>query len=164
MTQSRLTLPTTFAAVVVDELAHFGARGLETGGFLVAPRGGSDVSGIAFAGDRGIVRRPDLLQISERALNALFTYVEERDLWLPCHIHSHRFQAFMSPTDASNGINAEGFSCAIVPDFERPSPVVADWGWWSFASGSWHATSSPRLRDAVLSELVTFDEDGVRDR
>lgn len=164
MTATELTIPTALATPVVEEVAHYGAMRLETGGLLVAPRGSTDVTGIAIAGARGIVRRPDLFQISEHALDVLFTYVDERDLWVPCHVHSHRFGAFMSHTDASHGINVEGFTCTIIPNFERPSSAATDWNWWTFTAGSWRSIAPPRMRDDGVRELLTFDEDGVRER
>jgi len=164
VTATELTIPTLLATTIAEEIAHYGAKNLETGGFLVAPRGSTEVTGFAMAGASGIVRRPGLFQISERALDVLFNHVDKRDLWVPCHFHSHRFEAFMSRTDASHGINVEGFICTIVPNFECPPSDTTDWNWWKFTDGSWYPIASPRTREDVVHETLTFDEDGVDDR
>ena len=72
MTANELTLPEVATAMVIADVTRFGTAGVETGGFLLAPRDGNAITTIALAGSAGIVRRRDLFQVSEVALDRLF--------------------------------------------------------------------------------------------
>jgi hypothetical protein len=74
---------------------------LETGGVSAGSPGETLVSEIGFAGVVGIVRRWNLFQISAKALDGLFTYADDSDLWIPVQFHSHQSRAFISPRSAS---------------------------------------------------------------
>jgi hypothetical protein len=164
VTTSPLTVRGEVIAAVVAETARYGSAQLETGGFLIAQSGTEDVCGAAMAGDAGILRRHNAFQISERALDRLFTYASENDLWLPIQFHTHEFGSGMSETDALHGLRTEGFISAILPRFASPTTDLAEWGWWQFLSGGWR-TCLPALEvPGGPDMLVTFDEVGVRVR
>ena len=76
---------------------------------------GYDNIDLILAGCTGIVRAKDHFQISERALDRLFTYADAHRFWLPVQFHSHQFGTAMSRTDARHGLCVEGFVSAIVP-------------------------------------------------
>ena len=150
-------------AVVTDVTAN-GQHRLETGGFLMANIGEDRVTALALAGERGIYRRYNLFQISERALDRLFTYADDSEFWLPIQYHSHMLEARMSLSDQTHGLNMEGFVSTILPDFSAPPRDLASWGWFVFDGGRWN-TIQPS--DAVVGDVertVIFDEDGVRER
>jgi hypothetical protein len=151
------------AARIIEEVTAFGRRSLETGGFLLAPRGSAALSVVAFAGKAGIVRCRDLFQISERALSRLFEFADDHDLYAPVQFHSHRRGPFLSRTDKEHGLRAEGFISAVVPTYAGPPRSVTAWGWWSFQEGNWVAVRPPALLAGEIT-AVEFDEDGLRVR
>ena len=162
----RILIPASGVTAVVDETAAFGVRDLETGGFLLVPRsssadGGSPVAVIALAGDTGIVRDRGLFQISERALDRIFAFADDHDLWIPAQFHSHQVDAFLSRTDQRHGLCVEEFISAVIPTYASPPRDLARWGWWQFASGAWRDTEPGRVTDGTV-EVVRFDEAGVR--
>lgn len=154
-------LSTSSVKSVTDEVRSFGLLGLETGGFLLMPRGAATISIVALAGDTGIVRRRDLFQISARALDRLFTFADERDLWVPTQFHSHRQGAFLSIVDKSHGLSVEGFISIVVPRFVDPQPDPRAWGWWQNKENQWVEVAPWNHRHGG-AEVVRFDEDGVR--
>jgi hypothetical protein len=161
--QTPFTLPTDAVAAVTRETREYGAQLLETGGFLVA-RGGSDaLTGVAVAGGSGIVRHRRLFQISERALDSLFTFADDGNFWIPVQFHSHQVAAFMSETDAQHGLRVEGFVSAIIPNFASPSDDVSSWGWWQFHNRDWYSCAPVAVHSAAVDLVVVFDEDGVRE-
>ncbi len=161
MSPSDLILPQPAAIALIDDVAAFGRIGVETGGFLLAARGSEEISTVARCGTAGILRRAEFLQISAPALECLFAYVEQRELWIPVQFHSHRLEAFLSPCDLEHGLSVEGFVTTIVPYFHAPSTDPTRWGWWRY-TGSWMRASAPESSTAP-ARAVIFDEDGVRD-
>jgi hypothetical protein len=164
VTTSPFTIRDEVIAAVVDETTYYGSAQLETGGFLIARRGSEEICGAAMAGDVGILRRHNAFQISERALDRLFTYASDNDLWLPIQFHSHEFGSGMSKTDARHGLRAEGFISTILPRFACPTACLAAWGWWQFLSGDWRTCPAALEVAGGPDLLVTFDEGGVRVR
>jgi hypothetical protein len=160
MSANELTLPHGGANAVIEEVRRYGLLGLEAGGFLLAPRGAEQIASVACAGSAGIVRRPDLFQVSERALDRLFAHAE-RDLWIPAQFHSHMFEAGLSLCDLEHGLSVEGFQTTVVPFFHAPPTDPAHWGWWHY-SIAWQPVDSPTGSGAAV-QVISFDEDGVRD-
>jgi hypothetical protein len=161
MSVSELTLPDVGAYAVVEHVLRFGQLDLETGGFLLAPRGAKQITSVACAGNTGITRRPELFQVSERALDRLFAHAEEHDLWIPAQFHSHMFEAGLSLCDLEHGLSVEGFQTTVIPFFHTPPADPALWGWWQY-SASWKTVSAPNACSAPV-KIIAFDEDGVRD-
>jgi hypothetical protein len=161
---SPLTLTLGVVDAVVDETRLYGSRNLETGGFLTAPTSSDDVTRVAVAGTTGIVRHPDLFQISERALDRLFSYADDNRLWMPVQFHSHHFGADMSRTDALHGLRVEGFISTILPRFVNPPEDVSEWGWWQFTDGEWRPFPPIPIARREPGRVLVFDEDGVRER
>lgn len=165
-----MTIPTITASLgaitaVIAEVRACGRNSLvETGGFLLADRAKSVVTCVAIAGDVGILRHKNLFQISERALDCLFTYANEQALWIPVQFHSHLLDARMSLTDEWHGLRVEGFISTIVPCFTKPSPDVSVWGWWQFDSGKWRRTQPVTVIGDDDVDVITFDEDGIHER
>lgn len=164
MNAVRLSIPQNGIEALVQETAKFGRAQLETGGFLLAHSGESEVCGVAMAGMRGIVRRHNIFQISSPALDRLFSYATAAGLWIPAQFHSHRFRALMSLSDEQHGLRAEGFISTIIPDFALPPANPAAWGWWQFSRGDWVPIASVSLCPKNIMIIVDFDEGGVRDR
>lgn len=163
-----IRIPASGVTAVADETATFGARRLETGGFVLVPRqspadGDCPLTVIALAGDTGIVRDRALFQISERALDRIFTFADDHDLWIPAQFHSHRAAAFLSRADQRHGLRVEGFISAVIPAYACPPRNLARWGWWRFTSGTWRRTEAGRVCGGTL-EVVRFDEVGVHGR
>lgn len=148
---------------IIEETRTFGRRVLETGGFLLLPRDAPTVSLVAFAGAVGIARGRDLFEISERALDRLFVFADDHDLWAPIQFHSHRLGAFLSRTDMEHGLCAEGFISVVVPTYAAPPDSVTQWGWWRFESGAWVAIGPCAVGTGEIN-VVEFGEVGVRDR
>jgi hypothetical protein len=149
---------------VVAETRVYGARNLETGGFLTAPTNSDDISGVVVAGTTGIERRADLFQISERALDRLFSYADDKRLWMPVQFHSHRFGSGMSLTDELHGLRVEGFISTILPRFANPPGDGSQWGWWQFMDGEWRPFPPISIDRQESGPVLVFDEDGVRER
>jgi len=158
-----LAIPSGAVDVLARETRSYGVRLLETGGFLFTETDHTTQRGVALAGTRGIVRRRRLFQISARALDRLFTFADDRGLWIPVQFHSHEMSAVMSETDDAHGLRAEGFVSAIIPSFAAPPADVSRWGWWQFQHGGWHQRAPITVHPAAVDLVVTFDEDGVRE-
>jgi hypothetical protein len=161
---SSLTIASGVVDAVVAEARAYGARNLETGGFLTASTNSDDVIGVAVAGITGIERRADLFQISERALDRLFSYADDKRLWIPVQFHSHRFGSGMSLTDELHGLRVEGFISTIIPRFVNPLEDVSQWGWWQFTDGEWRPFPPIPIARQEHGPVIVFDEDGVRER
>lgn len=158
--QPGIAVPATAVNMIATEVRGYGHRRLETGGFLMLPRGTAIVSTVAFAGAAGIVRRHNLFQISERALDRLFTFADDHDLHIPVQFHSHEQGAFLSRTDAEHGLRVEGFTSVVVPMYSAPPVEMSRWGWWCFTIGAWVAAVIPPIGPGPVT-AVRFDEDGV---
>ena len=159
---SMLILPRAAVEAITRDVRGYGRRELETGGFLLLPIDADIVSMVALAGEHGVVRRRDSFQISERALDRLFTFADDRDLWAPIQFHSHEAGAFLSRIDVDHGLRVEGFTSVVVPAYRDPPTDIRLWGWWRFTQGRWARTNGARVADCAV-ELVRFDEEGVHD-
>lgn len=157
-------LPQAAADAIAEEVRHYGQQDLETGGFMLLPRDATVISVVALSGERGILRRRNLFQISERALDRLFTFSDDKELWAPVQFHSHGFEAFLSPTDEEHGLRVEGFTSVVVPTYANPSAEAGQWGWWRFANGRWVRTAAAGVVNRPTVGLVRFDEAGVSAR
>ncbi|MHB1242690.1 MAG: hypothetical protein ACYC1P_04725 [Gaiellaceae bacterium] len=160
MIANDLILPEAATTAIVADVTRHGEEHVETGGFLLAPRDADTISIVALAGTVGIVRRRDLLQVSERALDRLFAHADEHDLWLPAQFHSHGLEAFMSTTDINHGLSVEGFISMIVPHYEAPPINPSAWGWWRYQD-AWTSIAPPKASLGAVF-VIKFDEDGVR--
>jgi hypothetical protein len=160
MTANNLILPTSATAAVIAEVTRFGIESLETGGFLLAPRDANTITTVAHVGTAGIVRRRNLFQVSEVALDRLFAHADQHEFWIPVQFHSHGRAAFMSPTDVDHGLSVEGFVTTIVPYFATPPADPSQWGWWRY-DDAWTPIAPPRTTTGT-SSIITFDEDGIR--
>lgn len=159
---TEITLGADAGSVITTEIRKHGEVGVETGGFLLAAAGSDAASIVAFAGASGITRDALFFQISELALDRLFTFADRRRCWVPAQFHSHAGAAFLSLTDQLQGLRVAGFVSAVVPRFADPPAEPASWGWWQFGGDAWVDILPPSAhRDPI--EIVTFDEDGVRD-
>jgi hypothetical protein len=156
-----LSLPAGAARRIAADARAHGLTDVETGGFLMAPRGRDAVRIVAFAGVTGVVRRRRLFQISAGAIDKLFEHADQNELWIPAQFHSHGGTAFLSPTDKRHGLAVEGFVSVVVPFYAAPSDNPSSWGWWQYRAGEWVPT---RAAGASLADsaYLRFDEDGVR--
>ena len=161
MSENALVLHSAAVVVVADDVARFGGAALETGGFLLGPRDGNAIDTVAVAGTAGIVRRRDLFQVSDLALDRLFTYADEQGLWIPAQFHSHGLEAFMSECDIAHGLSVEGFVTTIVPHFADPPRYTARWGWWRY-DGRWTPIMPPTVVRGTVT-MIRFDEEGIGD-
>jgi hypothetical protein len=164
MTDGSLIISQSGIDEVVQETRYYGEQLLETGGFLLSPTGQETISCVAVGGEAGIIRRPRLFQISEGALDRLFTFADEKGFWIPVQFHSHRFGAFLSETDAEHGLSVDGFISVILPTFADPPRDVRSWGWWQFRTGAWHSCAPASVRGADFDSVIVFDENGVYER
>lgn len=159
---TQLHLGADAADTIVADVARYGALGVETGALLLTSHGEETVTVVALAGTAGIDRRPGLLIFSSAALNPLFSYAEDHDLQLRAQVHSHMYEAFLSPTDKAGNIRMAGFIASVVPNFANPDANPTAWGWWTFDGADWTPTE-PALVSGQGTKFVTFDADGVRD-
>ncbi len=162
-TATMLDLPAPAGPAIAAEVGRYGALGVETGGFLLAPEGTGSVCTVAFAGARGITRHQLQLQISEIALDQLFGFAEQHGSWVPAQFHSHAGQAFLSQTDREYGLRVPGFISAVIPGFTEPPEHPDAWTWWRFDDPDWNETSRPQAGYGDVRQVI-FDEDGVRDK
>lgn len=146
--------------LVRDVLAH-GARGVETGAFLLTTVGGPRVTAVARCGDAGIHRYPYQLRVDGDAIERLFDWSVGESLQVRSLVHSHREAAFLSETDRDEGFAVAGFVAGVIPEFAAPPSDVSRWGWWVFQDGDWCGLPPPSLGRHRF-RVVTFDRDGVR--
>lgn len=156
-----LALPATAGPVITQEVRGFGQRDVETGGFLLAPKGQGTVTVVAFAGQAGVTRQRQLFKVSALALDQLFAFAGQRACWVPAQFHSHAADAFLSFTDQQYGLRVSGFISAVVPRFADPPTDLAAWGWWRFSSENWTPFQPPPIQGHEV-EAVIFDEEGIR--
>jgi hypothetical protein len=147
--------------IVVAEIAAWGARGTETGGFLLCEENDRRVVFVALSGGKGISRARDKFAVSGRALAALFDYAGQNGLSVRAQFHSHGRSAFLSPTDLTHGFNVEGFLTTVVPHFAAPSGDVQDWRWWLY-NRNWEEIGAPTPVEGSV-QIVRFDKDGARE-
>jgi len=162
ITENDLKLSRGAVAAITDEVRDYGSVSQETGGFLLAPVGDHTVSKVALAGRTGIVRRHNFFEISALAIDRLFTFADDSELWSPAQVHSHEEGRRLSLTDRKHGFRVEGFTSIVVPHFHAPSSEIGDWGWWTFVAGQWIPTR-PLAPCHGSVQILRFDEDGVRD-
>jgi hypothetical protein len=161
-----ILIPAAGVTALISEAMTFGARGLETGGFLLAPRtarAGLDpaITAVALAGDAGIARDRDLFQVSGHALDRIFNFADDHGLWIPAMLHSHRVGAFLSATDQRHGLGVDGFISVVIPWYSSPPQDLTRWGWWRFESGRWRHAAWGRATPGE-AEILRFDEGGIR--
>lgn len=144
-------------------VADWGARRVETGGFLLADaeRPNAIIDTVALAASAGIVRQRLLFGVSGGAIGQLFDWAADSGLRICAQVHSHQGDAFLSRTDLKHGFAVEGFTTAVVPFFADPSRDPQRWGWWSFRDGSWQSCPPP-APVAGRVRVVHFDERGIR--
>jgi len=163
MTLPQLHLGTHAIETMVDDVRQYGGLGVETGSLLLTPRGEPTVSVLALAGEAGVTRHRGLFVLSAAALNPLFDYAEDRDLQVRAQVHSHMFEAFLSPTDKAGNIRMHGFIAAVIPTFATPSSDVAVWAWWVFDDAEWVETRPATVAANLKTTVITFDADGVHE-
>jgi hypothetical protein len=157
---SRLSITTGCVATIAYEVAAWGARDVETGGFLL---GGDDgrLATVALSARVGITRRRDLFVVSGRAIAGLFAYANERGLAVRAQFHSHAQEAFLSKSDLTHGFGVDGFITCVLPTYASPPRDAAGWGWWVYRR-AWTPTAAPLVaRGEAL--VVRFDEGGARE-
>ena len=96
-------------------------------------------------------------------MSPLFDHAEDNDLQVRAQVHSHMFEAFMSPTDKAGNIRMQGFIAAVTPTFAAPSSDVAVWGWWVFDGADWIETRPATVAADLNTKVITFDADGVHE-
>ena len=160
----RLVIPQQALPRIAADVLQYGQRGVETGGFLLGDAQ-DRISHVALCGSKGIVRRRDQFAVSGQALDRLFTWAGERQLFVPAQFHSHGGhhgqRPFLSPTDEAHGFRVDGFVSSVIPGFTNPPMQPSSWGWWQFRGQRWAAVA-PAGVDAGNAVFITFDEDGVR--
>jgi hypothetical protein len=157
---SAIELPRAAVEIVVAEVAAWGGRGVETGGFLLCGEGERRVEMVALSGGRGISRARDQFVVSGKALARLFGHAGKHRLSIRAQFHSHGRSAFLSPTDLTHGFNVKGFITTVVPQFAGPPEDPRDWRWWMH-DGNWEEIGSPMLVEHGV-RIVRFDENGAR--
>jgi hypothetical protein len=153
-----LSLTTTAVATVISEVAAWGARDVETGGFLLGDDAGT-ISGVALSAAAGISRHRDQFVVSGRAMATLFAYADEHGYAVRAQFHSHGGHAFLSRSDLRHGFNVEGFITTVVPAYAAPPPDPTAWGWWTHI-GKWISTAPPVVLTGD-TRVLRFDEDGA---
>jgi hypothetical protein len=162
-----LVMPADAVATVTADVRLWGnprlqTDGVETGGFLLAPRGGQAVSVVALAGTRGVLRTPLQFTVSGQAIEVLSEWADEHSLRILAQFHSHRDGAALSPIDRVGGIRVENFVTTVVPTFSNPPTDPTRWGWWRFYRGDWMPEPRP-ISGAGGVQAVLFDEVGTRE-
>lgn len=159
-TESQLVLPHTSVKALLESVRHYAVHGVETGAFLLSHPDESELAIVALTGAAGISRSPYQFRVSGAALNRLFDWASESSLQIRAQVHSHRGDAFLSPTDLEFGLSVEGFTTCVVPWFSRPPSRPDRWGWWQYAGTEWSVVAAPRASDGAVT-IVYFDELGV---
>jgi hypothetical protein len=146
---------------LLNDVRTWGARGVETGGFLLAHPNGP-ISILALAGNGGVARRRGLFSVSPRALARLFSWAGDRDLHVAAQAHSHGGRAFLSETDLRHGFSVAGFTTTVIPYFAAPPDDPRRWGWWRY-EGEWREAEAPAVISGNAS-VIRFDEEGIDER
>ncbi len=157
---THLSISTATVTTVVAEVAAWGARDVETGGFLLADEDGA-IACVALSGAAGIRRHRDQFVVSGCAMAMLFAYAEEHGYTIRAQFHSHGGRAFLSRSDIRHGFSVDGFVTTVLPSYETPPAALSTWGWWTYRDG-WTPTAAP-LVVAGDTRVVRFDEDGARE-
>lgn len=156
-----VVLPDAAIPAIVNDIHFFGEIGVETGAWLLASEDDPNrIRHVALLGDTGIVRRPDQLIVSGKAIAVLFDWAVMERLVVRAQVHSHGRKAFMSETDRRFGLTVEGFIAAIVPFARIASSRPDAWRWWVFRDGRWSSTDPAAVGDGEV-RVVRFDEAGV---
>jgi hypothetical protein len=156
---TRLSITNASIATVVSEVAAWGAKNVETGGFLLGDHQGA-ITSVALSGATGIRRRRAQFVVSGRAVAVLFAYADRRGLAVRAQFHSHGGRAFLSPSDLRHGFSVEGFVTTVLPTYVSPPTNASAWGWWAYLDG-WARTAPPVIGSGETI-VVRFDEDGIR--
>lgn len=157
----RTTISVAAAEAICAEIAAWGARDSETGGFLLAANDEKTLATLALSGARGVRRARDQFRVSPTALGKLFNYAAGNDLRVAAAFHSHKRSAFLSKTDLDYGLNVKGLISVVIPHFQRPSSAPSDWRWWRFAE-DWEEIESATVVPGA-ARILRFDEEGVRE-
>jgi hypothetical protein len=155
-------IPITAAEPVHAHVADYGRHDVETGFFLLAPRATTTVTTVALAGSHGVVRHPYHFSVSRRAISQLFRHLTAHDLTILAQVHSHRGRAGLSKTDLKHGYSVEGFITAVIPFYQHAPFSPAEWGWWCYHDGGWKVAEPFELADRAPTDMISFDEEGVR--
>lgn len=161
---SGLSISAQVVGELTVEVALHGARGTETGGFLLArPHAPEHIDVLALAGAAGVRRGRELFVISAAAIERLFSWAGERELAIRAQVHSHRAAAFLSTTDLRHGFAVEGFISSVIPTYTNPPPDPVRWGWWRCDATRWTPIHGPRITSGT-AVTVRFDEEGVHEQ
>lgn len=159
-----LVLPVAAVSHIMAEVVGYGSSLLETGGFFLASRATpATITVVAMAGEVGIERGWGFFKVTGSAIDEIFRWAEEREMYMPAQFHSHRYGAGLSLLDKRHGFNVPDFISCVVPHFDAPPSDPTAWGWWRFDGAVWVGTSPASLGDGH-SGVVVFDEEGVRAR
>lgn len=153
-----LQISTASVATVVSEVAAWGAKDVETGGFLLSDHEAT-ITVAALSGAAGIRRRRGQFVVSGRAIAVLFAYADAHGYAVGAQFHAHRAGAFLSPSDLRDGFNVDGFVTTVLPSYAAPPGDARAWGWWRYLGG-WVRTAPPVIGPGNTL-VVRFDEDGV---
>jgi hypothetical protein len=153
-------ISTSSVATVVSEVAAWGAKDVETGGFLLSDHDGA-ITLVALSGAAGIQRRRAQLVVSGRALAVLFGYADAHGYAVRAQFHSHSGRAFLSRSDLRHGFSVEGFVTTVLPSYAAPPVDPRAWSWWAYLGG-W-ARIAPPVISPGATPVVRFDEDGVHE-
>jgi proteasome lid subunit RPN8/RPN11 len=153
-------IPTAILQATHAEVAHHGARNVETGMFLLAPPGATTIGTLALAGTVGVTRSRGQFALTGRALNRLFAYARAQQLEVLAQIHSHAGLAFLSEVDLRHGFAVEGLTTSVIPTYRRPPLHPAGWGWWRHDGRRWQ-TVSPYASTDGNGTIITFDEEAI---
>jgi hypothetical protein len=154
---STLAIPSAMALAIHAEVAHYGARDVETGMFLLAAPGVRTVGTLALAGSAGVTRRREQFALTGKALNRLFSHARREQLEIVAQIHSHAGRAFLSEVDLRHGFAVEGFTTSVIPTYRRPPLDPAGWGWWCHDGRGWQVVPPYPIGDGHAT-IITFDE------
>jgi hypothetical protein len=143
---STLAIPPAMALAIHAEVAHHGARDVETGMFLLAAPGVRTVGTLALAGSAGVTR--------------LFSHARREQLEIVAQIHSHAGRAFLSEVDLRHGFAVEGFTTSVIPTYRRPPLDPASWGWWRHDGRGWKTVPPYTIGDDHAT-IIAFDERAI---
>lgn len=146
-------------AAIQEHVRAWGEIDRETGAFLLKTYD-SEVDMIGWPLVAGVVRNRGQFAVSGIALAQLFEWCSDQELQIAALLHSHKYEAFLSPVDLEYGFAAEGFLSTIVPDYATPSANPAEWGWWSFHDDTWNEVAPLEVVDRTFKG-ISFDEGGV---